>query len=703
MRTYGRMRHDPQLQAVIKAYVLPILRATWAVDGSGCRDEVVQQVAADLDLPILGNNDAPDTTGGARRRGVVWKRHLREALNALVYGHMPFERRYRFDDTDKRFHLDNLGGRMPWTLAQINLNHDASVKEIVQTTQFAPIPASRLAWYSYGQEGANWAGISVLRPAFGAWLLKHEIWRVHATSIRRFGMGIPQVTAPQGGTGAQVQEASRLASGFRAGDQSGVGLPQGFAFELKGMTGSVPDAVEFVKYLDQQMSKMALAGLVDLGQTEVGSRALGETFMDLFMLSLQAIAEEISITATSGNPAMPGIVTDLVDVNWGTSEAVPSVRCLDLGENHEITAQAIMQLCQWGALAPDPELDAWLRSTFRLPARSTPWPGTLPTPGAPALPKPGPPPAPAPADPVPEAPAPVAGSAAAARAALRWDRDRAVLGSTMAATFTPRRQLTKVEAAAGFEPDALRADLKTAVDSLITAWSDISRTQRNSLADQVTEIAASGKIAKLAALTVDTEPGAVLLATAMERMFHTAANRARREAQSQGTDIDIANLDTRPARMQGIADARSALAGQYVAAQASQKALQLVQIRAAAGDDQQPTEQQRDIGEEISIFLGGLSQRSLFDQLAAALVGAQNNGRVAVMQAGEAAGGMAVYTASEYNDSSCCQSCVAEDGTDFASLNEAEASYPTGGYINCEGFFRCRGTVIANWSGKDAL
>lgn len=692
------MRHDPQLAAVLKAYILPILRATWAVDPSGCRDEVAAQVAADMDLPILGSNDAPDTTGGARRRGVIWKRHLREALNALTFGAMPFERRYRYDDADRRFHLDNLGPRMPWTLAQINLNHDDTVKEIVQTTQRDPIPASRLAWYSYGAEGANWAGISVLRPAFGAWLLKHEIWRVHATSIRRFGMGIPEVTAPQGATAAQVAEAARLASGFRAGDQSGVGLPFGFGFNLKGMTGSVPDAVAFMKYLDQQMSKMALAGLVDLGQTEIGSRALGETFMDLFMLSLQAIAEEISITATSGNPGMPGIVTDLVDVNWGTDEPVPAVRCIDLGENHEITAQAIAWLTQYGALAPDPELDAWLRETYRLPARKGPWPGTLPTPGVPALPKPAPAGAP-PADPAPEPPAPVAGSAAAARAALRWDRDRAVLGSATAATFTPRRQLTKVEAAAGFEPDALRADLKTAVDGLLTQWTDISRTQRDSLVDQVTEIAASGKVAKLAALTVDSAPGAQLLEMAMESMWHTAANRMRREAQSQGVDIDISGLEPKAGRLKGLAEARSALAGQYVAGQASQKALQLVQLRAAATDDQQ----RQDIGDEIALFLAGLSQRSLFDQLAAALVGAQNSGRMAVISAAPATAGDAGLTASEYNDSNTCSACIAIDGTTFSSMLDAEAKYPTGGYIDCEGGMRCRGTVIANWSGQDVL
>src|SRR5260221_4214118 len=133
-------------------------------------------------------------------------------------------------------------------------------------------PRSTLFPYTtlFRSEGSQWAGISMLRPAFGAWLLKHETWRVHATSIRRFGMGVPTVTAPAGGTGAQVQEANALASSMRVGDSSGVGLPAGFSFALTGLTGSVPDALAFIQYLDQQMSVMALVGMLDLGQTETG-------------------------------------------------------------------------------------------------------------------------------------------------------------------------------------------------------------------------------------------------------------------------------------------------------------------------------------------------------------------------------------------------------------------------------------------------
>jgi hypothetical protein len=67
--TYGRMRHDPQLKGVLSAYKLPLLRATWAVDPSGCRDEVVRPVdrtsgVAPPVLVLAAGSSSPDVITG---------------------------------------------------------------------------------------------------------------------------------------------------------------------------------------------------------------------------------------------------------------------------------------------------------------------------------------------------------------------------------------------------------------------------------------------------------------------------------------------------------------------------------------------------------------------------------------------------------------------------------------------------------------
>jgi hypothetical protein len=689
--TFGRMRHDPQLRGVLSAYLLPILRATWAVDPEGCRPEAATRVAEDLGLPLLGSEVQ---RGPARRGGVNWRKHLHQAAyNHLVYGHMPFELRYRIEEAAPGgVRLDHLGARMPWTIAQIHMNRDATISEIVQTTQDEPIPANRLLWYVHDQEGANWAGISMLRPVFGMWLLKHETMRVHASSIRRFGMGVPEVTAPPGATAGQVAEAQALAAGFRAGDQSGAGMPAGFTFNLKGMTGSVPDALEFLRYLDQAMAKMALAGLIELGQTETGSRALGETFLDLFLLSLQAVADDLADTITSGQEGMPGVSTDLVAQNWGEDEPAPRIVCTDVGENYEVTAEALAKLTEFGALSPDPELDSWIRKTWRLPKRDTAWEPTsrgIPAPGAPAGPVENPPGGDVPPGlPAPAAPAPPGGQGAPAARRGSPPRAAAFPGGTGL-----RRQLTPAEAASGFDPAGHQRAWLDALGGLVASYRPVAAAQRAQLVEQVSAAVERGTLARLGRLAIPAaglaEGGGVILA-AMTSVAQRAAEALAAEAASQGVKLAVPAMPA--GRLGKIAEARAGVLGGWYAGQAGQHALQVV--HAALSPAAQTA------GAAVDVFLNGLSDRSLYEQLGAALTAAQNAGRGAVLDANPLAAGRATYVASEIIDQNTCGPCEDVDQMQFSSLAEAESSYPAGGYMYCEGGLRCRGTFIALWGGE---
>jgi hypothetical protein len=53
------------------------------------------------------------------------------------------------------------------------------------------------------------------------------------------------------------------------------------------------------------------------------------------------------------------------------------------------------------------------------------------------------------------------------------------------------------------------------------------------------------------------------------------------------------------------------------------------------------------------------------------------------------------FYASELLDSRTCGPCAAVDGLAFAELADAHRLYPTGGYVDCLGGPRCRGTVVA--------
>lgn len=356
VQTYSRMRTDPQIAAVLKAYTYPLRSATYVVNPSGCRDEVVQFCADAWGLPIQGDNDGP---GPARRRGVRWNQHLRLALLMLPFGFSPFAKWYDIGGTPLRARLGGLEERLPQTISDIRVNDDGSLDGIVQYGAKDLIPAKDLLWYAHEKEGAAWQGRSLIREAYGPWLLKHEMWRVLGQSSRRFGMGVPTVTAPPGSPPADITRASEVASGYRAGDQSGIGLPDGFKFDLTGLSGSVPDTMGFIEYLDAQIATSVLAEILNLDTANSGNRALGETVIGLLQMSWKATADEITEPATDLN-------IEMVDLNWGEDEPVPQILCTDINRP-EITSEAIAALVSAGALTPDLGLENDVRVRYSLP------------------------------------------------------------------------------------------------------------------------------------------------------------------------------------------------------------------------------------------------------------------------------------------------------------------------------------------------
>jgi hypothetical protein len=357
VQTFAAMRNDTQISAILKAYTLPLRSATWSINPKGCKDAVVKMCADAYGLPVLGDDDSEDSP--FRSRGVIWDEHLDIALDMLIYGHMPFAIGGEVTGDPLQWHLTALSERMPSTITQINVNRDGTLKDIVQFGEDQPIPASNLLWYAHEKRGGNWVGRSMIREAYAPWLLKHEMLRVLATSSRRFGTGIPVVNAPVGATDAQIGLAQQLASAMRVGDTSGVGLPDGYSAQIAAMTGSLPDTLAFVRYLDQQINTSVLATVLNLDASPNGSRALGDTMIDMLRMSWGAVAKEVAIPANR-------LLASMVDWNYGPDEAVPRLMVTDI-DRPEPTSEAIGTLIRYGAIKYDPSLESAMRERYQLP------------------------------------------------------------------------------------------------------------------------------------------------------------------------------------------------------------------------------------------------------------------------------------------------------------------------------------------------
>jgi hypothetical protein len=101
---------------------------------------------------------------------------------------------------------------------------------------------------------------------------------------------------------------------------------------------------------------------------------------------------------------------------------------------------------------------------------------------------------------------------------------------------------------------------------------------------------------------------------------------------------------------------------------------------------------------DVQSYLDGLTDQFAEDLLGASAATAMNAGRHQVF----AGGPVGKFYASEINDTNTCKTCKAIDGSKFDTMAELMEHYPTGGYVDCLGRDRCRGTFVAVYEATDS-
>lgn len=374
LAVYDRMRNDAQVDAVLRAIVLAILRTRCRLEGEDVRPEVTRFCTTELGLEERGRRG----TRRRRREGIVFDEFLRHALLMLPFGFMAFEQVYDPGPPapgqgeglpDVVAHLRKLAPRMPRTISGIEVARDGGLEAIRQYvpgaggsatagfTQEIRIPRDRLVMFVNEREGGNWSGRSILRSAYPHWLVKQALMRLGPIIIERNGMGIPVVTYPMGG---DEQKALGLAKALRAGEEAGAAVPEGYKVELLGVNGHIKDELPLLRYHDEAIGRAALAMFLNLGHDR-GARSLGETFVDFFVAALGAVLNEVEGIVTEY------VIRDMVELTFGADEAYPELVFDELTAESAPTAEALARLADVGLIIPDDDLRSDIRRRYRLP------------------------------------------------------------------------------------------------------------------------------------------------------------------------------------------------------------------------------------------------------------------------------------------------------------------------------------------------
>lgn len=366
---------DSRVGSLLECMSLPILSAKWRIEPNGAPTEAVALVSRNLGVPVVGDDQVDDP--GRSKGRFSFLAHLAEVASPVPqYGHAVFEQVYKRDgehaDGRPRFVLRKLGPRPQWTIQKFNAALDGGLDSITQLAPastsrqlFGPNPLdiaiNRLVVYSRNKRPGQWQGRSVLRGSYKNWLLKNELLKIEVAVARRNGMGVPVGTASKPNDPAEVAAMQRIASGFRGGLHSGVGLAAGQSLSLLGVQGNLPDIRASIEYHDKAIALSGLAHFLNLDKG--GSYALASVQERPFVQALNAAALAYAAIVQAH------VIEDLIDVNFGVDTRCPRIVFSPIGSQQDATAASLKMLVEAGLLAPDLRIERALRQLLDLPAK----------------------------------------------------------------------------------------------------------------------------------------------------------------------------------------------------------------------------------------------------------------------------------------------------------------------------------------------
>ena len=367
VRTYEKMRRsDAQVSATLLACELPIRSAAWDVVAAS-EDPVDRVIANFVRDNLFGGLEFTSPSGV--KTSQCWDDVLRNALLMLAFGASAHEEIYAIDGGMVR--LARLAPRLPATFYRWIMDSDGET--LLALNQYGYrngnyesvlIPADRLAIFTFNQEGANFFGRSMLRPAYMHWYIKHQLYRIDAIAGERNGLGVPTIEQGPGSSKEDREAAAQWVQQLAAHEKTGISLPAGWKFALKGVEGNLRDLYNSIQHHNIEISRTALAFFMNLGMGARSSsnRALADSQTDFFFLALQATADQIARTVSYTT------IKQLVDYNWEGVSSYPQLVVSNLrARNMSETLDLLTRLAQSGIVAPYPELAQYIRRELGLP------------------------------------------------------------------------------------------------------------------------------------------------------------------------------------------------------------------------------------------------------------------------------------------------------------------------------------------------
>lgn len=309
----------------------------------------------------------------------AWGDTLAELLTCFVFGFALMELVYRRrlgEQRDERASSAYDDGRIGWARwaprAQETIERwvfDERTGDAVAAVQVAPprfrpveLPLERCLHVAIRPRKQSPEGTSILRNAFESWYYGKHIMRIEAIGIERDLAGMPVVYVPADVYANPVELAKWLGvvKELRNDEAAGVAMPSvyhpgtsnpAYRLELLSTGGQRQiDTDRVIARYERRMLRRMLADFLTLGDTGVGSFALGSSRSELYLASLRAFGDSIGDAIT----VQP--FRRLLRINGIARDLTPRFRFNDPAKRDlKAFAEAISLLTSAGFVDPDDE------------------------------------------------------------------------------------------------------------------------------------------------------------------------------------------------------------------------------------------------------------------------------------------------------------------------------------------------------------
>ncbi|TXH55076.1 MAG: DUF935 family protein [Desulfurellales bacterium] len=297
--TYDEMRHDDQVKAAISFKKDLVISPGWHIKCES--QEIKEQIEQNLREGLRASFD--DT--------------LRDILSSFEYGFSLSEILYKRGDSGL-IEVKDIKTRPPHTF-EFHLNTKGDVEKIIQNADdtIGTFKPDYFLHYIYQPEFGNPYGQSDLRAAFQAWKAKKFFFRFWAMYVERFASPTVVGEYPENFDKSKIAQVQTVLQTIQ--NSTTIVVPEGTKIDFKMPNRDSSNIYENgVTMLNTMIARAIL--MPDLlgvsgGQTDSGSRALGETqfqmFMGLIKREQQTLARALTLK----------LIKPLVKANYGDYSA----------------------------------------------------------------------------------------------------------------------------------------------------------------------------------------------------------------------------------------------------------------------------------------------------------------------------------------------------------------------------------------------